>query len=187
MITLEFEIKSQHLNYRKVASSSLSWLVAHFQIFRRLMKGKFDTYILWPLAKKFQNWIVDWSTARNFTVSKNSYNRIYDLYCNGFLVATLLPITLCIFLLYLAKAGIAIASPTPHPPFRRLCNVFIKSWEPPTPLGLINELKAIKFIFDLMTNHKLVKLFTLDKVQVFWKGYKNIAHFYLTLLSSIKL
>ena len=33
-------------NYRKVASSSLSWLVAHFQIFRRLMKGKFDAYVL---------------------------------------------------------------------------------------------------------------------------------------------
>ena len=28
--------------YRKVASSSLSWLVKHFQIFRKLMKGKFD-------------------------------------------------------------------------------------------------------------------------------------------------
>ena len=123
-----------------------------------------------------QNWIVDWSTARDFTVSKNYYNRIYDLYCNGFLVSTLLPITLCIFLLYLAKAGIAIASPTPHPPFRRLCTVFIKSGEPSTPLGLINELKAIKFIFDLMTNHKLVKLFTLVKVQVFWKDHKNMAH-----------
>ena len=32
--------------YRKVASSSLSWLLAHFQIFRRLMKGKFDAYVL---------------------------------------------------------------------------------------------------------------------------------------------
>ena len=32
------------------------------------MKGKFDAYALWPLAKKFQNWIVDRSTARNFTV-----------------------------------------------------------------------------------------------------------------------
>ena len=32
------------------------------------MKGKFDAYILWPLAKKFQNWIVDRSTARDFTV-----------------------------------------------------------------------------------------------------------------------
>jgi hypothetical protein len=39
-----------------------------FQIFRRLMKGKFDAYVLWPLAKKFQNWIVDRSTARDFTV-----------------------------------------------------------------------------------------------------------------------
>ena len=32
------------------------------------MKGKFDAYVLWPLAKKFLNWIVDRSTARNFTV-----------------------------------------------------------------------------------------------------------------------
>ena len=55
--------------YRKVASSSMSRLVAHLMIFRRLMKGKFDTYVVWPLAKKFQNWIVDRSTARDFTVS----------------------------------------------------------------------------------------------------------------------
>ena len=34
------------LTYRKVASSSLSWLVAHFQIFRRFIKGKFDAYIM---------------------------------------------------------------------------------------------------------------------------------------------
>ena len=32
--------------YRKVANSSLSWLVARFQIFRRLVKGKFDAYVL---------------------------------------------------------------------------------------------------------------------------------------------
>ena len=32
------------------------------------MKGKFDAYVLWPLAKRVQNWIVDWFTARNFTV-----------------------------------------------------------------------------------------------------------------------
>ena len=57
------------ITYRKIASSSMSWLVAHIQIFRRLMKGKFDAYVLWPLTKKFQNWIVNWSTARNFTVS----------------------------------------------------------------------------------------------------------------------
>jgi len=55
--------------YRKVANSSLSQLVARFQIFRRLMKGKFDAYVLWPLFKKFQNWIVDRSTARDVTVN----------------------------------------------------------------------------------------------------------------------
>ena len=32
------------------------------------MNGKFDAYVVWPLAKKFQNWIVDWSTARNYMV-----------------------------------------------------------------------------------------------------------------------
>ena len=32
------------------------------------MKVKFDVYVLWPLAKKFQNWIVDRSTARDITV-----------------------------------------------------------------------------------------------------------------------
>ena len=57
------------ITYHKIASSSMSWLVAHIQIFSRLMKGKFDAYVLWPLTKKFQNWIVNWSTARNFTVS----------------------------------------------------------------------------------------------------------------------
>ena len=32
------------------------------------MKVKFDGYVLWPLAKKSKNWIVDRSTARDFTV-----------------------------------------------------------------------------------------------------------------------
>ena len=32
------------------------------------MKVKFDAYVLCPLAQKFQNWIVDQSTARDFTV-----------------------------------------------------------------------------------------------------------------------
>ena len=41
------------------------------------MKGKFEAYVLWQLAKKFQNWIVDWSTARNFTVDK------YDMHIQG--------------------------------------------------------------------------------------------------------
>ena len=46
------------LEYCKVANSSLSRLVTRFQIFRSLKKGKFDAYVLWPLAQKFQNWIV---------------------------------------------------------------------------------------------------------------------------------
>ena len=62
--------KCDHIDfiYHKVASSRLSLLVAHFRIFRLFMKGKFDAYVLWPLAKRVQNWIVDRSTARDFTV-----------------------------------------------------------------------------------------------------------------------
>ena len=45
--------------YRNVASRSMSRLVAHTRIFRMFMKVKFDAYVLWPLAKMFQNWIVD--------------------------------------------------------------------------------------------------------------------------------
>ena len=33
-------------NYRKVASSRLSRLVAHLRIFKQFMKGKFDAYVL---------------------------------------------------------------------------------------------------------------------------------------------
>ena len=41
------------LLYCKVASSRLSWLVAHLKIFRLFMKGKFDTNV--PLSKRVQN------------------------------------------------------------------------------------------------------------------------------------
>ena len=41
-----FDFECANSIYRKVANSSLSWLLARFQIFRRLMKGKFDAYIL---------------------------------------------------------------------------------------------------------------------------------------------
>ena len=54
--------------YRKVLSSRLPWLVAHQRIFRLFMKGNFDAYVLRPLDKMVQNWIVDRSTACNFTV-----------------------------------------------------------------------------------------------------------------------
>ena len=52
-------------------SSRPSRLVAHPGIFRMFMEGKFDAYVLWPFAKSFQIWIVDRSTACNFTVFKN--------------------------------------------------------------------------------------------------------------------
>ena len=54
--------------YCKVASSKLCWFVAHLRIFRLLMKGKFDAYVLWPLSTRVQNWTVDGSSACNFTV-----------------------------------------------------------------------------------------------------------------------
>jgi hypothetical protein len=41
------------------------------------MKGKFDAYVLWPLAKSVQNWIVHQSTARDFTVNKNAFFYIF--------------------------------------------------------------------------------------------------------------
>ena len=60
----------QHLKNtcRKVASSRLSRWVAHLRIFRLFLMGKFDAYVLWPFAKRVQNWIVDRSTAHDFTV-----------------------------------------------------------------------------------------------------------------------
>ena len=42
----QFGITSVLNMYRKVANSSLSWLVARFQIIRMLVKGKFDAYVL---------------------------------------------------------------------------------------------------------------------------------------------
>ena len=40
------KVDSNHSTYRIVASSRLSWLVAHSRIFRLFIKGKFDAYIL---------------------------------------------------------------------------------------------------------------------------------------------
>ena len=45
--------------YREVGSIRLSWLVSHPSLFRMFMKEKFDAYVLWPSAKRVQNWIVD--------------------------------------------------------------------------------------------------------------------------------
>ena len=46
----------------------MSRLVAHQRIFRLHMRWKFDPYVLWPLAKRVQNWIVGHSTASHVTV-----------------------------------------------------------------------------------------------------------------------
>ena len=51
--------------YHKVISSKLSRLVTNPRIFRLFMKGNFDPYVLCHLAKKVQNWKVDWSSAHD--------------------------------------------------------------------------------------------------------------------------
>ena len=43
-------------------------LVNSTMIFRLFINVKLYAYVLWPLAKRVQNWIVDQSTARDFTV-----------------------------------------------------------------------------------------------------------------------
>ena len=35
------------------------------------MRNKFESYLLWPLAKRIQKWIVDLFTARNYIQSSN--------------------------------------------------------------------------------------------------------------------
>ena len=57
------------------------------------MKGKFDAHVLWPLAKKFQNWIVDQSTARDFTIYS-----VFVLKCNAWLFYNQHVIKFCSFL-----------------------------------------------------------------------------------------
>ena len=42
------------------------------------MKGKFDAYVLWPLDKRVQNWIVAQSTARNFMVVTMTFLHLYS-------------------------------------------------------------------------------------------------------------
>ena len=55
------------LEYRKFASRSMSRLVARPGIFRLFMKGKFDPYVLWPLA--FGLWTLN--SRPVFTISPN--------------------------------------------------------------------------------------------------------------------
>ena len=60
---LRLLVSQNDLNYHKVASSRLPWLVAHSRIFRLYVKWNFDVYVLWPLVQIVQNWIVDLSTG----------------------------------------------------------------------------------------------------------------------------
>ena len=57
------------LSTARLRAVDLSRLVAHLRIFRLFMKGKFDAYVLWPLAQRVQNWIIDRCDARDFTVT----------------------------------------------------------------------------------------------------------------------
>ena len=59
-----FKIFSPCIVYCKVASRSL--LVAEPMLFKVFMKRKIDAYVFWPLAKRFQNWIVARSTQSHF-------------------------------------------------------------------------------------------------------------------------
>ena len=88
---------------RKVASSRLSRLVAHTRIFRLFMKGKIDAYVLWPLAIRIQNWIVDRSTARNFKVL-NSRTRRMVLISSG----NIFMITNCVHCLHRQNKHISL-------------------------------------------------------------------------------
>ena len=72
-------IKYFYLGDISVHSKIFSQLVARSRIFRLFMKGKFDAYILWPLAKRVQNWIVNWSTAYNVTVLNAVFNTTNSL------------------------------------------------------------------------------------------------------------
>ena len=69
--------------YCKVLSRNTSWLVAHPRTFRLFMKGKFDAYVLRPLAKTLQNWIIGRITAHDFTVC-TKYNNFLWVYWSSF-------------------------------------------------------------------------------------------------------
>ena len=74
--------------YRKIASRSMSQLVRHQRIFRMCIKGKFDTYVLCPLAEMLQNWIVARSTACNYTVNSKLISVSNQIYLVTFMCLT---------------------------------------------------------------------------------------------------
>ena len=58
-----------YYKYRKVAFSECLW------------RG--NLILMWPWAKSFQNWIVDRSTARNFTVLKYNFRNVLVSLCRS--------------------------------------------------------------------------------------------------------
>ena len=42
-----------------------------------MMREKFDVYVLWPLAHRVQNWIVDQSIDRDFTVYMKELDSVF--------------------------------------------------------------------------------------------------------------
>ena len=66
------------------------------------MKGKVDAYVLWPLTKSFQNWIVDRSTAGDFTVyAWNIFNGGQKIYQNF--------LWICWFFFLISYSGVEIS------------------------------------------------------------------------------
>ena len=75
----------------------MSRLAAHTKLFKRLMKVKFDPYVLRPLTKKFKNLIVVRSTARDFTVCFLQYVSMPISMCKKYLIRAYLN-TICMTL-----------------------------------------------------------------------------------------
>ena len=65
-----YSLTVSHLwyKYRIVASSIPSRIEAHADLFRLLMKGIFDPYVLWPFDKKSIFLLVKRVSTRDFTV-----------------------------------------------------------------------------------------------------------------------
>ena len=68
-------------NYRIVASTSPSRIEAHAGLFRLLMKGIFDPYVLWPFDKELIFLLVMLVSTREFTVNEKTQSDFFH-HCN---------------------------------------------------------------------------------------------------------
>ena len=69
-------MRLEKLHTLKLRAVDLSQLVAHSRIFRLFIKGKFKAYLLWPLAKRVQSWIVDLFTSCDFMVNIKRFGQL---------------------------------------------------------------------------------------------------------------